>query len=40
MDNNLITVKVLINGVSFKSILINIHYKYYSIVDKNFIMEL
>ena len=40
MDNNLIIVKVLINGVSFKFVLINTGYKYYSIVDKNLITEL
>ena len=40
MDNNLIIVKVLINRVSFKPVLINISYKYYSIVDKNLITEL
>ena len=40
MDGNLITVKVLINGVLFKSTLINIAYEYYSIVDKDFITEL
>ena len=40
MDSNSITVKILINGVSFKPTLINIGYKYYSIVDKNFITEL
>ena len=40
MNNNLITVKILINGVLFKPVLINIGYKYYSIVDKNLISEL
>ena len=40
MVNDLITVKVLINGVLFKPILINIGYKYYSIMDKNFITKL
>ena len=40
MDNDLITVKVLINKVLFKPALINIGYKYYSIVDKDLIMEL
>ena len=40
MDSNLITVKTLINGVSFKPILINTGYKYYSIVDKDLITEL
>ena len=38
--NDLITVKVLINGVSFKPTLINTDYKYYSIVDKDLITEL
>ena len=40
MDNDLITVKVLINRVSFKFVLINTGYEYYSIVDKNLITEL
>ena len=40
MDSNSITVKVLINRVLFKPVLINTGYEYYSIVDKNLIMEL
>ena len=40
MDGDLITVKVLINGVLFKLTLININCEYYSIVDKNLFMEL
>ena len=40
MDSNLITIEILIHGVLFKSVLININYKYYSIVNKNFITEL
>ena len=40
MDGNLITVEILINGVLFKPILINTSYKCYSIVDKDFIIEL
>ena len=40
MDSNLITVKVLINRVSFKSMLINTGYKYYFNVDKNLIIKL
>ena len=40
MDNDLITIKVLINRVSFKPILINTGYKYYSIMDKDLITEL
>ena len=40
MDNNLITVKVLINKVLFKPVLINTNYKYYSIMDKDLITEL
>ena len=40
MDSNLITVEVLINGVSFKPALINIGYECYSIVDKDLITEL
>ena len=40
MDNNSITVEILINGVLFKPALINIGYKYYSIMDKDFITEL
>ena len=40
MDNDLITVEVLINKVLFKPTLINTGYKYYSIMDKDFITEL
>ena len=40
MDGNSITVETLINGVSFKPVLINTNYKYYSIVDKNLITKL
>ena len=40
MDGDLITVEVLINGVSFKPALIDIGYECYSIVDKDFITEL
>ena len=40
MDGDLITVKVLINRVSFKPVLINTGYKYYFIVDKDLITEL
>ena len=40
MDNNSITVKILINKILFKPILINTGYKYYSIMDKDLIMEL
>ena len=40
MDNNLITIKTLINKILCKPILINTGYKYYSIVDKNLITEL
>ena len=40
IDNDLITVKVLINRVSFKPTLINTGYKYYSIVDKDLIIKL
>ena len=40
MDNNLITVKELINGISFKFTLINTSDKYYSIMDKDLITEL
>ena len=40
MDSDLITVKVLINKVLLKFMLINIDYKYYSIVDKDLIIEL
>ena len=39
MDNDLITVKVLINGVLVKPALINISYRYYSIVDKDLVTE-
>ena len=40
MNCDLITVGVLINGVLFKSILINTGYECYSIVDKDFIIKL
>ena len=40
MDGNLIIVEILINGVLFKPALINTGCKYYSIVDKDLIMEL
>ena len=40
MDSNSIIVKILINGILFKFILINTGYKYYSIIDKDFITEL
>ena len=40
MDNNLITVKILINGVTFKPLLINTGCEYYSIVDKDLITKL
>ena len=40
MDGNLIIVEVLINGVLFKPVLINTGCECYSIVDKNFVMEL
>ena len=40
INSDLIIVKVLINGVLFKPVLINVDYKYYSIVNKNLITEL
>ena len=40
MDKNLIAVDVLINGISFKPMLMNTGYKYYSIINKNFIIKL
>ena len=40
MDNNLITVKILIKRVLFKPTLINTGYNYYSIVNKNLITKL
>ena len=40
LHNDSITVEVLINGVLFKSTLINTGYKCYSIVDKDLITEL
>ena len=40
INGDLITVKALINRVSFKPILINTGYECYSIVDKDFITEL
>ena len=40
MDGNSITVKILINRVLFKFILINTGYKCYSIMNKDFITEL
>ena len=35
MDNNLIVIKVLINGVLFKLMLIKTGYECYSIMDKD-----
>ena len=40
MDSDSITVEILINGVLFKPMLININCEYYSIVDKDLITEL
>ena len=40
MNGNSIIIKVLINKVSFKPALIHIGCEYYSIVDKDLIMEL
>ena len=40
MDSDLIIVEVLINGVLFKFMLIDIDCEYYSIVNKDFITEL
>ena len=40
MDGDLITVKVLINRVLFKLVLINTSCEYYSIINKDFITEL
>ena len=40
MDSDLITVKILINGVLFKSVLIDTGYECNSIVDKDLITEL
>ena len=40
MDGDLITVKVLINGVLFKPTLINTGCECYSIVDKDLVIEL
>ena len=40
MDSNLITVKILINGVLFKPVLISTGCECYFIVDKDFITEL
>ena len=40
MDSNLIIVKILINGVLFKPMLINTGCECYSIMDKDFVMEL
>ena len=40
MDSNSITVKTLINRVSFKPTLIDTGCEYYSIVDKDLITEL
>ena len=40
MNSNLVIIKILINKVSFKPVLINTNYKYYFIMDKDFITEL
>ena len=40
MNSDLLTVKVLINKILFKFILINPGYKCYSIMNKDFIIKL
>ena len=40
MDGNWIIIEILIHGVLFKFLLIDINYECYSIVDKDFITEL
>ena len=40
MDSNSIIIKILINKVLFKPVLINTGYECYSIVDKDLITEL
>ena len=40
INGDLIAVKVLMNGVSFKSVLINTGYECYSIMDKDLVTEL
>ena len=40
MDGNSISVKILMNGVSFKPTLINTSCEYYSNIDKNLVTEL
>ena len=40
MNSDLIIVEILINGVLFKPMLINIGYECYSIMDKDLITEL
>ena len=40
MDNDLIIIKVWINGVLFKPVLINTGCECYFIVDKNLVTEL
>ena len=40
MDGNLIIVKILINGVLFKPMLINTGCEYYSIMNKDLVTEL
>ena len=40
MDNNLIIVKILINAVSLKFMLINTSYDCYFVMDKDLITEL
>ena len=40
MDSNLMTVKALINGVSFKPMLINTGCECYSIVDEDLVIKL
>ena len=40
MDGNLIIIEILINGVLFKPVLIDIGCECYSIVDKDLITEL
>ena len=40
MDNDLIVIKALINGILFKPVLINTGYKCYFIMDKDLVIEL
>ena len=40
MHSSLITIEILINRILFETVLINTGYKYYSIINKDLVIEL